>query len=163
MNYEHNLDTRYTRNVGWSDSVDQRDGYKQLFSESNIQNIQTKITQLLNGLSPDGRPIIVTKDVIGSVLSQCMESHKPQVGDMYSRYILPSIEIERNDVRDIVDRTINIIVTQIRNEYEMANNNKKLTVWNTLLGDFNKEGLRAHAPIKVRKRRSDRMMFHMNY
>jgi hypothetical protein len=161
MNYAYKLDNRYTRNVGWMASYDGRRGYTHLFEERNIQMIQSKITELLGNVAD--RPIVVTKEVITSVLSECIDSHRPQVGDMYSRYILPSIELQRNDVREIIDRTINIIVTQIRNEYEITACNKKLTVWNTLLGDFNSQGLRSHAPIKIRKRRSDRMMFNMNY
>jgi hypothetical protein len=69
----------------------------------------------------------------------------------------------RCDMRSIINQTINIITSQIRNEMEMAQNNKKLTVWTTLLGDFNKEGLRSHAPIKIRRKHPQYMAFNMNY
>ena len=49
------------------------------------------------------------------------------------------------------------------NEYEIEENNKKLTIWSTLYGDFNREGLRAHPPIKIRNRRIDQMSINMNY
>jgi len=54
-------------------------------------------------------------------------------------------------------------LSNIKNQMEMEQANKKLTVWTTLLGDFNKEGLRAHAPIKLRRRHPQYMAFNMNY
>ena len=44
---------------------------------------------------------------------------------------------------DIVDESILI----------MEENNKKLTIWTTVFGDFNSHGLRSHAPIKLRERK----------
>lgn len=159
MSYDNNR----MKYIGWEASENGRFTYANLFEEHHLLFLQKKITQLLMGVAPNNQPIVVTFDVIGNVMSSVVESQRPQVGDIYSRYQLSSIEFQRNDIKEIVDRTINIIITQIRNEYEMADNNKKLTVWNTLYGDFNKEGLRAHAPIKIRKKRSDRMQFNMNY
>ena len=158
----HELDLGFKKYVGWENTA-QNPNFKFLWAPDRLLTYQQKITQLLEGVSPDGRSIVVPLETIGSVLFQCYESNTPQVGDIYSRYIQDGIESERNDVRDIVDRMINIIVSQIRNEYATIENNKKLTVWNTLYGDFNKAGLRSHGPIKIRKKRSERMQFHMNY
>jgi len=58
---------------------------------------------------------------------------------------------------------MNIIISQIKNQTEMEEQNKKLTVWSTLLGDFNKEGLRSHPPIKIRRNHPQYMAFNMNY
>ena len=41
--------------------------------------------------------------------------------------------------------------------------NEKLTIWTTLLGDFNEHGLRQYPPIKLRNKRPDPMLFHMRY
>jgi hypothetical protein len=158
-----NIDNGFKQHVGWSETIKDHPNYCELWGSKKLLQIQQKITQLLEGLRSDGRQIIVPVSTIGNVMSQVYETHRPQVGDIYSRYIQEDVESERNDNRDIVDRTIEIVVTQIRNEYEIAQNNNKLTIWSTLYGDFNKQGLRAHPPIKIRKRRSDRMMFHMNY
>lgn len=158
-----NIDNGYNKFIGWKTTISNNTAFNFLWDINRLKIYQQKITDLLQGVSPDGRPIIVPLETIGNVLYQCFESNRPQVGDIYSRYIQEDIEPNRDDVRDIVDRTINIIVSQIRNEYEMRKNNNKLTIWNSLYGDFNKEGLRAHPPIKIRKRRSDRMQFNMNY
>jgi hypothetical protein len=156
-----NVDNGYTKFIGWDNTVSADVNFQFLWSPERLKVYQTKITQLLEGVSPDGRPIIVPLKTIGNVLYQCYESHRPQVGDIYSRFT--QSENTRDDVRDIVDRTINIIVSQIKNEYEVIDNNSKLSIWNTVYGDFNKHGLRQHPQIKVRKRRPSTMQFHMRY
>jgi hypothetical protein len=70
---------------------------------------------------------------------------------------------DRDDYNYIVDMTISFLVREIRNDIEMAQNNEKLTIWTTLLGDFNEHGLRQYPPIKVRNKRPDPMLFHMRY
>lgn len=87
---------------------------------------------------------------------------RTNIGDIYSRFIIPQ-EQSRNDMRTIVNQTINIIVSNIKNQMGMEEANKKLTVWTTLLGDFNKEGLRAHGHIKLRRKHPQYMAFNMNY
>lgn len=159
----HEVDMGYKKYIGWEQTIGENPNFQFLFAPDRMLTYQKKITELLQGVGPEGRPIIVPIETIGSVLFQCYETNTPQVGDIYSRYIIEDIESQRNDVRVIVDRAINIIVSQIRTEYEMTANNRKLTIWNSLYGDFNKQGLRAHPPIKIRKRRSERMQFHMNY
>ena len=155
------LDNNMNRFAGWQNTAQTSTNYVELWKPERLYSIQKTITQLLEGVKPV--PIIVSLDVIGNVLSECYDSHRPPVGDIYSRYIQWDIDSNRDDIRDIVDRAIEIIVRQIRTEYETEEQNKKLTIWNTVYGDFNQVGLRQHPPIKVRHRRSDRMQFNMNY
>lgn len=157
-----NIDTGYMKYPGWNTTANTPE-FQFLYSPERLLVVQQKISQLLQGLRDDGRPIIVPLETIGSVIYQCYESQKHQVGDIYTVYQIPQTAPYRDDVRDIIDRAINIIVSQIRNEEETAQNNRKLTVWNTLYGEFNKQGLRAHAPIKVRRRGPMRFQFHMQY
>lgn len=157
------LNNQQIRHVGWG-STDQMDSpFKILWTKENLMMMQRKITEILQGVDKDNRPIIVPIDKITHVMNSVYDSHRPQIGDIYSRFILPEMSDRRNDIRDIIDRTIEIITSTIRNEYEIIENNRKLTVWNTLYGDFNKEGLRAHAPIKIRKGGPARFQFNMNY
>ena len=158
-----NLDNNSMKYIGWNNTIQGNDNYSFIWDRNRLLIIQQKITQLLEGVGPSGRSIIVPLDKIAHVLNQVYNSNNPQVGDIYSRYTLPSLSINRDDITEIVDRTINIIVTSIRNEYEMIKCNNKLSIWDSVYGDFNRHGLRAHPPIKVRKRRSERMQFHMNY
>ena len=72
----------------------------------------------------------------------------PEIGDIYGRYnVLGNLQ---KDEQRMLDRVIQIIVTSIRNEKEMEQNNKKLSVWTTVLGDFNEHGLQSHPQIKLR-------------
>lgn len=150
-----------TKFAGWNQTTNS--SFETLFSESNLASSQKRITELLQNVSPTGQPIIVPTDTISSVLYQCYLTNRPQVGDIYSRYIQSEYTTGRDDLSDITSRAINIIVSQIRNEYGMIECNKRLTVWNTILGDFNQAGLLSHSQIKLKKKRPETMQFNMNY
>lgn len=154
----HIYNPGWSKYVGWE--VSQNPNLQFLFDKDRMLTYQRKITELLQGVREDGRPILVPLDTIGNVLFQCYQTNQTTTASIYSKYIQPQ---QRNDITMIVDRAINIIVTQIRNEYEMAENNRKLTIWDSVLGDFNKHGLRAHPPIKIRKGGPERFQFHMRY
>lgn len=155
-----NPDDNYSRYVGWNDTSP---GLQKYFSPDNVRMISAKITDLLQGVDPGGRPIVVTDRVIGSVLSSVYNTFTPQTGDIYSRYNIPNGMSPENYLQSMIDQTIEIIVNNIRDEYEMIENNRKLTIWSTVYGDFNAQKLRAHPQIKIRKRRPDPMQFNMNY
>ena len=134
-----------------------------LFSKQNLKLVSNKISELLQGVDVKGRKIVVTDDVICSVMSNIQQNRIPQVGDIYSRYIIGDGN-PRNDFNDIVSETIATIVTYTKGEFGMAENNNKLNIWDaTILGSFNKLGLRSHPPIKIRNRRTAPMQFNMNY
>lgn len=138
--------------------------YETLFSPQTIRYISTKLSELLRGVDPTGKKIVVTDDVISNSLSGQYNALKPQVGDIYSRYqIMGTQELYRNDVQEIIDRTIQNIYDYVKNEIEMEENNSKLSIWNTVYGDFNSQGLRQTPPIKTKKRRPDPFLFNMNY
>jgi hypothetical protein len=61
------------------------------------------------------------------------------------------------------DQVINIITTDVKNNLEAEQCNSKLSIWTTVLGDFNEHGLRQHGPIKLKERRPTTMLFNMNY
>ena len=61
------------------------------------------------------------------------------------------------------DQVINIITSDVKNNLGMDQCNSKLTIWTTVLGDFNDAGLRSHPPIKLKERRPTTMLFHMRY
>jgi hypothetical protein len=155
--------TGYLANVGWDETTSGNQQIDYLFSDANIESLIIAIKDALRNADPKGRPIIVSKDIVIGVLSNVYRfGTRQNIGDIYSRYIVPQ-EQTRCDIRTINNQVINIISSNIRNEIEMTENNKKLTVWSTLLGDFNNEGLRAHPPIKIKRRHPQYMAFNMNY
>lgn len=158
-----NYNGNFMANVGWEETSSDNCVLDSLYSEPVLESISKTITNSLRGVDPKNRPIIVSKENIASVISNVYRfGTRANIGDIHSRFIVPQA-IERNDFRNIINQTINIIVSNIKNQMEMEQNNKKLTVWTSLLGDFNKEGLRAHAPIKIRRKHPQYMAFNMNY
>lgn len=133
-----------------------------IFTEENISRIQTEVSRLLRGVDPKGREIRVTRDVVIKALDNINQGFIPQVGDIYGRYNVVD-ENRRSDISTIVNMTINFIASAVKTDLEIQEANSKLTVWTTVLGDFNEHGLRRHDIIKMRERRPDPMMFNMNY
>jgi len=142
-------------------------GYKEdsftqsLFSPKNLECISKKITELLKGVDDTGKDIVVSNSVISNALSSIYNSYYAQYGDMYSRYIVP-YEFD-GDFTTIINRTISLIVSSVKTEILVEQQNKKLTKWVNVYGDFNNHGLRAHAPIKLNQRRNNKLLFNMNY
>lgn len=152
------------QNVGWDYTKEDNEKYAFLFSQVNLDYLSSTISDALRGVDPQNRKIIVPDDKISNVLSTVYKyGTRCNVGDIYTRYNVGGIST-RNDIKDINNQTITIIVSAIRDEVETTENNKKLSIWDqALLGDFNRQGLRAHAPIKIRKRHPQYMAYNMNY
>lgn len=155
----NNIESDYNRYryVGWN-------GYdtdeSNLFTNETIRMISEKVTELLMGVDPKNRMIKVDDKVIVDVLSQIKTSHNSRVGDMFSRHIVH--QTKRDDVK-IIDETIGVIVNAVKNDIGMQEYNNSLSIWNTVLGDFNTHGLQRHSTIKVRKKKPTTMQFNMNY
>ncbi len=158
-------DENNMRYVGWENSRSTDNDMKILFSENVFRKISQTITKLLAGVHPEKKSIIVSNRVIGHMLSsQYHNDDFGQVnGNMYTKYIIPDNVNNYNHLARVINKSINTITDYIKNEYEMIENNKKLTIWTTVLGDFNNHGLRAHAPIRVKEKKTQSMAFNMNY
>jgi hypothetical protein len=156
----------FIKHVGYSDNI-YGANYGQsctgkFFSKENINKMSCKITELLMGVNKDNRPIVVPDKTICSVMSSVYQSYRPETGDIYSRYNIPKSR-ENNGIQRMMDEVINIITTDVKVNLGMEENNSKLTVWTTVLGDFNEHGLRSHSKIKLRENRPMPMMFNMMY
>jgi hypothetical protein len=133
-----------------------------IFTEENVQLIQREVSRLLRGVDPRGRIIQVTKDVVVKALDNIAQGYTPETGAPYGRFMFDD-DCRRNDPAAIVTQTINFIVSAVKTDIEIQDANSKLTVWTTVLGDFNEHGIRRHPELKMRERRPDPMMFNMNY
>lgn len=160
---QNSYDQNFSSHVGWDYTSSDSDALKYIFSNSTLDTLSEQITRALRGLDSRGRDIIVPHDKIANVLSSVYSfGTRTNVGDIYTHETIPSIE-NRNDVRNILNQTMNIVVSAIRDEIITTEQNKKLSVWTTVLGDFNDHGLRSYAPIKLRERHPQYMAFNMNY
>ena len=149
---------QFIKHVGYIDNI----CIQNLYSKGNINKISCKITELLMGVNKDNRPIIVPDKTICSVMSAVYENFTPETGDIYSRYNIPKAQ-ETDYIQRIIDEVINIITADVKVNLGMEEYNKNLSIWTTVLGDFNLHNLRSHSKIKLRERRPQPMAFQMNY
>lgn len=153
-------DNNERRYVGWYETKKDNTCIEGYFSESTVNYISQTITNNLMGLSD--RKIVVPHDKIYNVLSQLFHTNRPKVGDIHSRYIIPD-NMPNDVIQNLILRTIELITQTVRNELEIEAHNRTLTKWTTLYGDFNKHGLRQHAPIRISNKHPKLMTFNMNY
>ena len=150
----------FTKHVGYN-----YNGYKgviDFFNKKTTTLISKKVTQLLVGVDEFNRRIIVPDHIIENVMSDVYDSFRPQTGSIYSRYTVSS-EYTPNEYQTLVNQVIEIIVSDVKNNIEIEQNNKKLSTWTTVLGDFNDHGLRSHDVIKTNNKHPQRGLFNMNY
>jgi len=136
---------------------------KNYFSYKTIKLISYKVTELLQGVDHKGRSIIVPDKTIISVMNEIYSSYRPPTGDIFSRHTIPSETTAESYVQNMIDQVIEVITSDVRNNLEMEENNRKLSVWTTVYGDFNQAGLRQHETIKIREKRPSSKEFFMNY
>jgi hypothetical protein len=156
--YDDTIDLNHF--VGWNTVTEWSPLPKMVFTKRTINLIRQKVYDYL--LQSMGKKIVPSERVTVIALYGVYQNHIPRTGDIYGKYLVVD-ETQRNDYGYIVDKTISLLIDGIKNDIEMSEQNSKLTIWNTLLGDFNENGLRQHPPIKLRERGPDRMLFHMKY
>jgi hypothetical protein len=158
--YEEILDPN--QYVGWNTISEWNPLVRKLFSRKTVNIIKEKVSQYLIGVDPNGKTIIPADKVVVTAIFGVFRNYVPQTGDIYGKYLVVDQTL-RDDYSYIVDQTISLLVQGIRSSVGMEEQNQKLTIWTTVLGDFNEHGLRQHPPIKLRNKRPDPMMFNMKY
>ena len=153
--------TNLLKHPGWRET---NTCVKKYFSNDTVNLISRKITELLQGVDPEGRDIIVPNSTIAGIMSEIYSSFRPPTGDIYSRFNIPSGE-PSNYVQSMIDQVIEIITSDVQNNLGIEENNRKLTAWTTVLGTFNEHGLRSHDELKIRKKNTNHrgMVSFMNY
>lgn len=153
------IDYNFLRYVGWDEN---NKSAKLFFSQRVINIISKKVSELTKGVDKDNRTIIVPDEHIAKIMDSVFLNFQPPVGDIYSRYVVPNYE-QQDRVQSLIDQTIELIVSDIRNNYGIDEANEQLTAWIQVYGDFNKGGLLQHPPIKILENRPAVMQFNMNY
>jgi hypothetical protein len=157
---EYNEHIDPSKYIGWSTITEWNELPRQLFTKYTLKVIQNKVYQYL--LEAMDKKIVPSERIVIIALYGVFENHIPRTGDIYGKYLVVD-QTQRDDYGYIVDKTISLLIDGIKNDIEMTEANNKLTVWTTVLGDFNEHGLRQFPPIKLRDRGPDRMLFHMKY
>ena len=155
-----NSNTQFLKYVGYEDSF--MPTVKALFTESTVKFIQKMVYDRSKAYFPQG--VIVKCDVIANVLDSVYSNFAPPTGDIYSRYNIPTDDIANNDyISSIIAQTIRIVIDDVVNTLGIEQANKSLDIWTTVLGDFNKNGLRSHDQIKTRENKPPSGLFFQNY
>jgi hypothetical protein len=158
--YKESLDLN--QYIGWNQRTSWDPLTTMLFSQKTLKIIRDKVSEYTIGVDPKGRRIIPSDNVITTALYGVFENYHPATGDIYGKYLVVDMST-RDDYAAIVDQTISLIVRGITTELGMIEQNNKLSIWDTVLGDFNSKGLRSHPPLKIRENRPMPMLFHMRY
>jgi hypothetical protein len=137
--------------------------YKMLFSDEVIEMIIGDVKRIISKYNGDEFKIKLSKNTIINVLSSVHKNYKPPVQDMFSIHNNSHNYNKLGKEEQIIKETIELVSKQCINELETIKCNSKLSKWNTLLGDFNKLGLRSHDQIKLRNRRPASFQFNMKY
>lgn len=155
-------DYNFVRHVGYKES---NVCIQKYYSPETVKIISKKVTELLQGVDPDNRPIIVPDKTICAVMDNIYTSFRPGTGDIYTRYIIPNGLNYDSYVQDMIDQVIQVITNDVKNNLGMDECNSKLSIWTTVLGDFNEHGLRQHPPIKIRNKTTNNrgMVSFMSY
>lgn len=157
----------YTSHVGYEDSG--FDGIRGYFSDDTLFFIQQKVTELLRGEFPQG--VIVTCPRIREVMNAVFRNYQPPTGDIYSRYTITAASqcasgtgnsSYFNMVNDMINQVVTIIVTDVQNNLGIENNNSKLDIWDSILGDGNRFGMRGYSTPKINNKRPP-LLFNMVY
>lgn len=155
-----NLNTQYMKYVGYDDTF--MPTVRALFNRSTVLFIQKMVYDLSKAHFPQG--VLVKYDIVANVLSAVFNNFRPPTGDMYSRFTIPFDDMANNDyTSNIISQTIRIILDNVVDTLGMERCNQSLDVWTTLLGDFNKHGLRSHDQIKVLRNKPPSALFFENY
>lgn len=111
------------------------------FDQTNLDSISAKVTQLLQGVHPEDKRIVVPDTTLNHVMSRVYDD-------------------DRGNSRDMTDHVIAIVVDQIRDEFETIAQNNKLSIWTTQYnGDCDSHGLLRHPKIKLRNKHPKLMQF----
>lgn len=161
INPEHVINDSFKRFVGYQQTSDNLSD--NFFNINVVNKISKKLTELLRGVDPQNRPIIIPDTTITNIMDSVYTNFRPETGDIFTRYIIPSGLNSDDYINNMIDQTIEIIYSDVKTTLEMEQNNAKLSVWTTVLGDFNDNGLRSYAPIKISNRHPAHCQFNMNY
>jgi hypothetical protein len=159
-NEKFQLNNNYNKFVGYEQNPD----LNNFFSNDTVTFISKKVTQLLEGVHPENKHIVVPDKNIVAVMNQVYSNFRPPVGDIYSRLHITSQNKVQDYTPEMIDQVIETITSYVRNTMQMEENNSKLTIWTTVYGDFNAHGLkRTPNPKSIRQKRPSPFQFHMKY
>lgn len=131
------------------------------FGKDMVDYVSKMVTSVLK---KSGYNVIVPDDKIVHVMTEVYKNQVPETGDIHSRFIIGDIVDRRDYAMEIINKTIEIITSQIRDEFDTVKQNKSFSKWNSeVLGEQNVLGIRRHAPIKLNRKGYNKNLTFWNY
>lgn len=167
ISYDIDYSTHFIKNIGFDHSTlkESKDCMTLIdfFSKQNVDELSTKITQLLSNEDCKKRPIIVPHKTIYAVMVDVHENFIPEIGDIHSRFHI-NIDDPVSHLTKLNNKVIDIIVTDVKSNMGIERINSKLNIWTSVLDDFQGSGIKRYDDkVKIRENGPQRMMFHMRY
>ena len=153
-NNEYYLTDYQKRYVG--SKIDDNTVIQQFFSKKTVEYISQEITDATTDVDDRKRIIVLPDDKILHLMNSVYLSYNPPQG--FDTFWTPQQYYD-----SLVNQVIYQAVFDITNVLGMEQCMQKYSVWDSVLGDYNRRGLRGYAPIKVRERRPNAMEFNMKY
>ena len=129
---------------------------QQFFSKTTVDFISKEITDATLDVDERKRKIILPDDKILHLMNSVYLSYNPPQG--FDTNWSPQQYYD-----SLINQVIYQAVFDITNVLGREQCVQKYSVWDSVLGDYNRRGLRGYAPIKLRERRPNTMEFNMKY
>lgn len=109
--------------------------------KSNLRLISNEISDKLTGVKENKRIVVPDQEILKMMANVSLNNYY--------------------DIKLMNEMVVNIFVNKIRNEFEVTNQNNKLSIWTTQY--TSDTGMRRHSEIKLKNKHPTRMVFNMNY
>lgn len=129
---------------------------QQFFSKTTVDFISKEITDATLDVDERKRKIILPDDKILHLMNSVYLSYNPPQG-------FDSNWTPQQYYDSLINQVIYQAVFDITNVLGREQCVQKYSVWDSVLGDYNRRGLRGYGPIKLRERRPNTMEFNMKY
>jgi hypothetical protein len=148
------------RNIGYTEDYHLA---KIIFSQQTFDQVKEHCIFHLRGVHPEGKKIIPSYNVINQALNIVYETYRPSVGDPSTGMFLINRDPSEYIVRDIILQACNLLIKQIKDEYDFQEIAKNYSIWNTNKGEFNPYGLMPTPEIKLNEKRPNELLFAIQY
>lgn len=114
------------------------------FSAASEKLVADMVTAQLDAQFPE-KKFFLKKELVRGVMASIEKSSMPSEVGLFA--------VRGNYMFELLDKAVNFLVSSIATEQRTVENNESLTVWDTILSESNRHGLRAHSKVKINEKK----------
>jgi hypothetical protein len=114
------------------------------FSAASEKLVADMATEQLNAQFPE-KEFFLKKELVQGVMASIEKSSMPSEIGIFA--------VRGSYLFELLDKSVNFLVSSIATEQRTIENNEALSLWDTVLSDSNRHGLRSHAKIKINEKK----------